>query len=165
MQKFWILFLLINGLFSCRESGSENIITGSVIEILDGDTFDLLTNGDTIRVRLLAIDCPERMQHFYLQCKDALSKLCMGKTVKLDVAYRDRWDRYVGKAYVNRMNINETMIKTGYAWHFTRYSDDQYLAELEQEARRKSVGIWSNPEAIPPWMFRDRNRKVAEDGR
>jgi endonuclease YncB( thermonuclease family) len=64
-------------------------------------------------------------------------------------------------------NINEEMIKNGYAWAYEQYLQEPYKTrykELEQEKRNKSKGkykflndtqgIWSDPNPIPPWEWR-----------
>ena len=62
MRLIFLSWLLI---FNCVEAqnksiGSDTGQTGTVIKIIDGDTFDLLTkNKNTIRVRMNGIDCPE----------------------------------------------------------------------------------------------------------
>jgi hypothetical protein len=41
------------------------------------------------------------------------------------------------------------------AWHFVRYAPhDRELARLEAEARKARVGLWSEPNPIPPWEWR-----------
>jgi hypothetical protein len=40
-------------------------------------------------------------------------------------------------------------------WHFVRYAPhDRELARLEAEARKARVGLWSDPNPIPPWEWR-----------
>ena len=38
--------------------------TDSVVSVLDGDTLDVLHNGQAERIRLSGIDCPEKGQAF-----------------------------------------------------------------------------------------------------
>jgi endonuclease YncB( thermonuclease family) len=42
----------------------------------------------------------------------------------------------------------------GLAWWFRKYSNEQSLGTLEQEARMARRGIWSNENPVPPWEFR-----------
>jgi micrococcal nuclease len=53
--------------------------------------------------------------------------------------------------------VNEELIRQGLAWVFTRYCDRpicEGLKNLEAEAREKTRGVWSMPNAVPPWEFR-----------
>lgn len=148
----------------CSDSASLNTLNGKAVTIIDGDTFEMLIDEKPVRVRLRAIDCPERMQHYYQQSKDGLSELIHNKTVRVEVTGKDRFNRIIGDVYLNNSFVNATMIERGLAWHFVRYSDDPKLAALETEARKKGIGIWSNPNPVAPWEFRDPDRTVADDG-
>ena len=75
MRQLSVLFvfvfsLLING---CNSSSDKNDspfkkgkeVKGSVVTVIDGDTYDLLVNGNqTIRIRMEGIDAPERGMPF-----------------------------------------------------------------------------------------------------
>jgi len=39
-------------------------------------------------------------------------------------------------------------------WWYYRYSDDESLGELENEAKENKRGLWKDPHAIAPWEFR-----------
>lgn len=56
-------------------------------------------------------------------------------------------------------NLNRNLLAAGLAWHFKRYNDDPELAELEDEARKASRGIWADPNPIPPWDWRQNERE------
>jgi endonuclease YncB( thermonuclease family) len=62
---------------------------------------------------------------------------------------------------VTNTGVNEEMIRQGLAWVFTRYCDRPICQEwkaLEAEARKARRGLWSMPNAVPPWEFRRRTR-------
>jgi len=61
----------------------------------DGDTADIRLQSGMVRVRLHAIDAPERDQPKGAASKAALSKLIYGKGVKLEPIEQDRYDRLV----------------------------------------------------------------------
>ena len=151
------LFLLVSisintSIFAQKQPGK---LTGKVIHIVDGDTFDLLTEDTVkVRIRLNGIDCPERKQDYYQVCKDALNTFIFGKKVILITHGKDRWRRVIADVYMNNDYINLKMVENGFAWHFKKYSKDTHLATAEENARKKKSGIWKmkNPEA--PWNFR-----------
>jgi hypothetical protein len=43
------------------------------------------------------------------------------------------------------------------AWHYKQYSSDPELAQAEIDARTKKVGVWSHPDPVPPWNYRQRS--------
>lgn len=145
---------------SSKFSNNTHLITGKVIKIADGDTFTLLLEHDNfkVRVRLVSIDCPEKKQPFSKKAKQYLSQLIFGKKVKVYYHKKDRYGRVLGEVFVDNINVNEEMLKAGYAWHFKKYSKDKHLAELENQARKKKIGLWNDPNPIPPWEWRKRKR-------
>ena len=40
------------------------------------------------------------------------------------------------------------------AWHYSAYSHDPTLARAEADARAAHLGLWSQPNPIPPWDWR-----------
>ena len=130
-------------------------LTGKVIHIVDGDTFDLLTKDTVkIRIRLNGIDCPERKQAYYQVCKDALARYISGKKVTLITHGRDRFKRVIADVYEKKNYINLDMVKNGYAWHYKKYSTDRNLAQAEESAKKKKLGIWNMTHPQAPWNYR-----------
>ena len=130
-------------------------LSGKVVKIVDGDTFDMLTRENkTVRIRLNGIDCPERKQDYYQVAKDALGNLIFQKNVKLQVTGRDRNKRLIAIVFCNKQNINLAMIRQGYAWHYKKYSSDSSFAKAELDARKKRLGLWKMDNPVPPWDFR-----------
>ncbi|HEV2832284.1 MAG TPA: thermonuclease family protein [Hanamia sp.] len=132
---------------------------GKVIKIVDGDTFDVLTNNNsTIRIRMNGIDCPERKQDYYQVCKNALAQFIFGKNVQLVTHGKDRYQRIIADVFYKNENINVAMIQNGFAWHYKKYSSDERMAKAEQNARIKKTGLWKMKDAIAPWDFRKLNK-------
>lgn len=156
-MKILLLYSLM--LLSCSSKnntiGTDNLINGKVIKIVDGDTFDVLTDDKiTIRIRMNGIDCPERKQDYYQVCKDALAGYIFGKDVKLITFGKDRYTRTIADVFYNMQNINLAMIKNGFAWHYKKYSSDSIMAKAEEEARATKIGLWKMKNPIAPWGFR-----------
>ena len=145
------VLLLLNSPESLQQSSQP----GKVVRIVDGDTFDLLTNEKNIlRIRMNGIDCPERKQDFYQAAKNALSGYIFNKEVKLFVTGRDRNKRTIATVYCGGENINLAMIRNGYAWHYKKYSTDTTYAKAEQDARFARKGLWHMDHPVAPWDFR-----------
>ena len=140
---------------SKKKNKENSSITGKVIGISDGDTFSLLfNNGFTIKVRLNKIDCPEKKQAYSNRAKQELSNMIFDHTVRVDYTKKDGYGRVLGDVYVNDLYVNGEMISRGMAWHYKKYSSDENLAELERMAQKNKVGLWQDPNPVPPWDFR-----------
>lgn len=173
MKPSYIYILIFSALFattSCKhkvrsekKQFSENDrVSGQVINVIDGDTYDLLTEKkQTIRVRMEGIDAPERGMPFYKVSKNYLGALCYKKNVILEISGVDRYGRYLGYSYINdSTELGIEMIKGGMAWHFKEYNNDIELAEAEENARKDKKGLWAVDNPMPPWV----NRKLHRQG-
>ncbi len=145
-----------------RESSYSNEYTfGKVVRIVDGDTYDLLVDGNqTIRIRMEGIDAPEKGMPFYKVSKNYLGQLCFGKQVKFKSSGKDIHDRNLGFTYLeDGTELCHEMIKAGLVWYYKKYNLDEDLANLEIEARIAKIGIWENDNPMPPWENRKLHRK------
>ena len=144
-----------------------------VVNIVDGDTIDVLDGyNQKLRIRLLGIDTPERKQQFGYESYFYLNKILHGKSVVI-ISSPDKdkpytlgyFKRVIGKVVLNDVDINLEMIKKGMGWHFIKYKKNQPIDEshsynkAESEARKKYIGLWSDPNPVPPWKWRQQNRK------
>lgn len=141
-------------------AGPEKTRPVKVIGISDGDTFTVLEGKTSLRVRLDAIDAPEKGMPYAKTSKKFLSDLCFGKTVKLKPIKTDRYGRTVARAALpDGRDISTEMIRAGYAWHYKKYSNDSVLSALEIHARANKRGLWQDKSAIAPWEVRQMHRK------
>lgn len=147
---------------SCR-SQSEKESSGiqmRAVRIIDGDTFEGLADGMTYRIRLDAIDAPERGQAYYRSSKDMLGKLCAEAPLRVELLSKDRYGRWIGRVFDrNDRFVNALMISEGMAWHYLKYSEDKTLSRLESEARAARKGLWSDTSPVAPWFYRQQQRK------
>lgn len=133
-------------------------ITCRVVGIADGDTLTCLTKQkQTIKVRLHAIDAPEKQQAFGQQAKKHLSDLVYNKTITLNIADTDRYGRSVADIQLGSMNVNQQMVKDGYAWAYQRYGGSRYLQD-EKVARQAKFGLWRDIQPIEPSQWRKINK-------
>jgi micrococcal nuclease len=134
--------------------------TYKVIGILDGDTYDILIDNQSVRIRVDGIDAPEKGMPFSKVSKKYLSKLCFEKFIKIKKTSDDGRGRWVCRGYTPEgLDISEEMIRAGLAWHYKKFSSDIKLAELEVEARSKKIGLWTEPNPIAPWEIRKLHKK------
>lgn len=151
-----LLFLLLPASIAPAES-----FAGRVVGVLDGDTIDVLREGRAVRVRLHGIDSPERGQPFGTRARQYAAGLAFGKMVTVAVVDRDRYGRLVGRvALPGGRLLSHELLAAGYAWWYREYAPGEpRLAELEGRARREKRGLWSDPNAVAPWLWRRGERR------
>ncbi|WP_239494923.1 thermonuclease family protein [Pedobacter yulinensis] len=133
-----------------------------VTGITDGDTLEILYNGQPVKVRLSHIDSPERSggQPFWQEAKQALSALCFGQQVTVHPEKRDRYKRLIATIInADKIVVNEQMVRQGMAWHFSRYSNSRQYAALETTARLKRAGLWQDTQPVAPWVWRKQKHR------
>ena len=149
---------------SClNETVKQDFITGKVVKILDGDTYDLLLNDNTtLRVRMDGIDAPERGMPFSKKATQYLGELCKDQTVRIRKGNLDRYGRTISFSYLeDGRELSREMLKAGYAWHYKAYNSDSELAALEDDARQAKRGLWRDKHPMAPWE----NRKLHRQGK
>ena len=149
-----ILYICLFTILLSTLSGQTSFVC-KVIGIKDGDTIEILTSAKkTITIRLNGIDAPEKNQAYGQKSKENLSKLIFGKQVKIYSFGNDRYGRLLADIYLDSINVNYCQVENGFAWHFKKYSKDEYLAQLENRARAQKLGLWQDKNPMPPWDFR-----------
>jgi endonuclease YncB( thermonuclease family) len=131
---------------------------GKVVAVTDGDTIKVLKDGKQVKIRLAAIDCPEKSQPYGQAAKKFTANLVAGKIVKVWATDKDRYGRIVAFVFTEEVNVNKALLEAGLAWHYKKYSRDPELAKLEFRAQSKKRGLWSEPNPVPPWEYRKRKR-------
>jgi len=145
-----------------KELRHLTVFTGKVIGIKDGDTFEVLYDGQPERIRLAEIDCPEKSQAFGKNARQYASDLCFGKIVTVSSnGKRDRYNRIVGTIVTkDGINVNEALLKAGLAWHYKQYSKNHpELSDMEEQARTSQLGLWADKKPVAPWDWRKNKRK------
>lgn len=132
-------------------------LTGRIVGISDGDTLTMLDAGNNaVKIRLAEIDAPEKKQPFGARSKESLSDLCYEKTATADVQSKDRYGRTVARIKCKGVDASAAQISRGMAWVYDKYVKDKSLYQLQDEARTARLGLWSDPEPMPPWEWRHR---------
>lgn len=136
-------------------------ISGNVISVADGDTLTILNSENIqIKVRLAAIDAPEKTQAFGNRSKQSLSDMCFGRQAKVEVVDTDRYGRTVGTVTCDDVRANDAQVASGMAWVYRKYAEGfGYLYPLEEIAKASKKGLWSDPSQTAPWEWRKQNRR------
>ncbi len=147
-----------------RPGGSVDIQTLERVEIervVDGDTFIVLREDQSVRLRLIGIDAPESYAHHEESARthvgESVSRIVEewlnGRTVYLqfDSMETDKYNRLLAYAWLDAHTmINEVLVREGLAEErryepTTSYND--YFQMLEGKAQQEGRGIWSQAPA------------------
>lgn len=160
----WITALCLVGLVASTHAGTHHI-EGRIVGVHDGDSITLLDADNTQhKIRLAGIDAPERRQAFGNVSTQSLAEQVAGQSVVVEWDKVDRYGRKVGKVLLAGRDRNLEQIKRGLAWHYKQYqgeqlpADRQAYAAAEVEARAAKLGLWRDPEQVPPWEFRRKGK-------
>lgn len=125
-----------------------------------------ITDGDTIRagdyrLRLLYTDAPESTQTCKtiegktwkcgVKSKEYLEKLVIGKDIVCRIVGLDRYKRSLAICNNGGIEINQEMVRSGWALAYIRYGSPYKSEQIE--AMKGLKGIW-NGTFIEPEMYR-----------
>lgn len=144
-------------------------ITGNVIYVYDGDTFSIAVGENRVyTIRLEGVDAPEIGQDFGQKSKQALSALIGGMNVTVLLQPRTVGRAYLGRVYVDRQDVNESILDFGAAW-FDKDTlekqpefDIQAFKNAEQRARAAKKGLWESTAPLAPWDYRAKWKAIDE---
>ena len=132
----------------------------------DGDSFVVRAeDGRRIAVRLSAIDAPEKSQPHGDVSRRSLLALLDDRTLTIIPIKRDPYGRTVARVLAGDLDVGLEQVRNGMAWHYKRYESEQGPRErrdysvAEQRARAASIGLWAEPDPLPPWRFRELQRR------
>ena len=137
----------------------ETLIRKVKSRIVDGDTIRI----DKTKYRLHGIDAPEINQQCKvngksyacgLQSKKFLESLAQGKEIICKQKDIDRYKRIVAVCFADGLNLNQEMVRSGWAIAYKRYSKDFVNDELF--AKNNKLGIWKGT-FIKPKDWRKKN--------
>ncbi|TGK26079.1 thermonuclease family protein [Leptospira stimsonii] len=100
------------------------------------------------------IDSPEKKQFYGQESNNFLAGLIYRRQVTVEMEGRDKYKRYLGKVYLKEKDINLEMIKSGFAWHYKKYSTNSGYSDSEKLAQENKLGLWNYENPIAPWNYR-----------
>lgn len=136
---------------------------GTVVNVVDGDTIDVMVDGIEVRVRYIGMDTPETrsgVEWIGPEASAANAALVDGQDVILekDVSETDQYGRALRYVWVTDgdgwMLVNLQLIRLGFASVTTYPPDVKYVDDLyvpaQDEAQAKGIGIWGTPPTPEP---------------
>jgi len=146
-NRIWLLAIILCLLLPLSGCSAPPT-TAKVTQVIDGDT--IVVDG-SYRVRYIGIDAPEvypKLEAFGMEAWQANRQLVEGKEVRLerDISEKDRYGRLLRYVWVDDILVEAELVRQGLARAKayppdTKYQD--YLEELEQQAREMGRGIWA----------------------
>lgn len=133
-----------------------------IASVIDGDT--IVIHGT--HIRLNGIDAPESGQFCeasgqrYLcghRAAFALSDLLGSTTVDCQDLGRDRYGRIIGRCMAGSIDIQQWMVRQGWAIAYRKYSQE-YITN-EEQARLAKLGIWAGT-FVKPEEWRRQKQKI-----
>lgn len=124
----------------------DKTFEGRVTRVSDGDTFDLIPDGERrgIRVRVFGIDTPERGEPYSTRARNRTRTLIFDKHIQLRGRSIDTYGRLVATARIGDTDLGLDVLSEGLACHYRRYSDDEAQAKAERSARTRGAGFWAS---------------------
>jgi endonuclease YncB( thermonuclease family) len=131
-----------------------------VVAIADGDTLTARCGEpgayEQVKVRISAIDAPEKGQDFGNVSRQHLAALCFQQAAKITSRGTDRYRRTIADVECQGKDVGQEQIRAGLAWYYVKYGKGyEHLAQVEFQAREAGRALWST-EAVPPWEWRKR---------
>jgi endonuclease YncB( thermonuclease family) len=154
-----ILVLLVLVTIVYRYAGNNDIISGKA-HVIDGDTVLI----DSLSIRLIGIDAPERKQNCFKQNQTypcgamatrALKKMIGNTNITCHGWQKDIYQRLLATCFSSNLktdapSLNQKMVRAGWAVSYDEYIHD------EKAARTKKRGIWAGKFQLPlDWRIKN----------
>lgn len=129
-----IVLLVIALLMGCGNTHKHHFVRA-----IDGDTIIVAPNVDAVdqrqRIRLYGVDSPELPEKGGMPAKYFVEDILHGKKVRLEVKYKDRYDRTVAIVYVKGWHepLNLILLKEGHAVISDRYCKESICDHWRKE--------------------------------
>ncbi len=154
--RILVLLALPLAVFS---SGSAASLSGKVADVVDGESFSIVSQNHPLKVKLIAVAAPDKRQSYAGVARQHLADLILNKYVT--VRFSALEDGFlVGQVLLDQMDVGAQMIRDGAAWY--NKSDERLLGELERQiyggsqaaARAERRGLWQDESPVSPWDYR-----------
>ena len=135
----------------------NNNFYAHVTKVIDGDTVKILHRNKNITVRFWGIDTPEWDQPFANNAKSYTKKILKKKKVEIKPHYYDDYGRLVAQIFLNGENVNQQLVKEGYAWVHVYYCKEYICKKwkkYQKKAKNDGLGLWGVGDNIPPWEWK-----------
>ncbi|MDB4897559.1 MAG: micrococcal nuclease-like protein [Firmicutes bacterium] len=124
-----------------------------VVRVVDGDTIEVESAGQTFKVRLIGVNTPETVdphkpvEPFGPEASAYTKQRLSGQSVRLeyDVEHNDHYGRALAYVWLGQELFNATLVQEGYAQIMTIPPNVKYVDQFHQlqvSAREGKRGMW-----------------------
>jgi micrococcal nuclease len=153
MRLFYIIVSILLTLPVPALAGTEFV--ARVLTVYEGDRMTIYYQGRNEMVVLRDVDCPEVRQPYGKQAKHATAAYIANREVVVRELKLDRQGRMAADILLHDgRNIAHELVKEGLAWVQPDEGHNPALKDLEELARASKVGLWSEPDPVPPWKWK-----------
>ena len=143
---------LASGLFAAAPAQAWQC-EGQALRIHDGDTLSVRCDGrGLLKIRMADIDAPELHQAYGMQARHALLELSAARRIEVRSVAVDLYQRVVARLKVGDDDLGMMLIDRGLAWCGRR--PGKACTARQAVAKQARLGLWSDPDAQPPWQWR-----------
>jgi len=149
------------GLNAARSKGPRFVAEAKVVSVSSGDMMTVIDENDVQhRVHLYATAAPAAGQPYAKESKKNLSQL-VDKMIRVEGMAVESNGTIVAKVYdADNQYVNLVQISTGMAWHHAQRKASPELTAAQNEARNAKRGLWSEPNPVPPWQYRQQKKST-----
>ncbi len=155
--KFSVLLFALATLWTSAAAQSK--MSGRVVDIVDGKTVVIDTDGRRLIAEIQFIEVPESEQPLHQTVREHISKLTLGKLAEFHPQGISP-GRAIGRLYIGPVDVAVQMLRDGAAWHIpaerSGQKPDESSAYLyhQNQARVENRGVWGVKDMKPAWEFR-----------
>jgi len=153
------VFLLCAGIISFAETKT---LEGKSVKVVDGDSLEI----DGVRIRLKGIDAPEYLQYCFdenkkkYECgkmsREYLEELTQSEDFYCKSNEKDKYKRELSVCYAEGKDINELMIKQGWAIPYRTKNPLYYEAQTVAKTNKSGM---HRGKFIAPEIYRRLNKR------
>src|SRR3989344_1664484 len=138
-----VVSLVVNGILLQSRSTTKKEVF-HVSEVIDGDTFTIVSGTETRRERLIGEETTETGKCLSKEAKNTLSNLVENKDVILEDQFTDPYGRIMANVYAGDKYINKEMLALGMGrMDYYEHPRREQLKTAYAVARENKRGIFS----------------------
>ena len=126
------------------------------MHVSDGDTLWVQPDhgGEARKLRLAALDAPERCQLWGQQAWWALHTRLLGQPVQVESGRLDTYGRLLAQVWHQGQDVGAWMVAQGHAWSYSYQRRPGVYDAQQATAQAQHLGLFADAHAIQPRWFR-----------
>lgn len=151
-----ILLMLLGGvLIYAGPVVAQDGFMAKVLAVHEGDRLTIYHNGRSEMIMLNGVDCPELKQPYGRKARQVTAAYVGNRDVTVRAVQRDRQGRLAAEIILqDGRNIAHELVKEGLAWSRGGWAEARSFSDEEELARAARVGLWADPNPVPPWKWK-----------